>query len=210
LLFATLKLPGMSSVMSVIVFGLLWLVIAAITILGQNATTAACSLFLEQTEGGANQAPDLRSIVATVRRRSLDLARAACRLIIPPMIHEELSVEEARRRWATMKEQIRRQTAYPLYRRLLAFILNMAAWQLILVHAGFLLDGGIERLSDNLSLALLISTPTALVVCLAVFILSMKSSIEQSALYRAARQALGEIPTGISFVQRDLEKKAIL
>src|SRR5262245_37782276 len=210
LLFATLKLPGMSSVMSVIVFGLLWLVIAAITILGQNATTAACSLFLEQTEGGAKQAPDLRSIGATVRRRSLDLTRAACRLIIPPMIHEELSVEEARRRWATLKEPIRRQTAYPLYRRILVFILNMAAWQLILVHGSWLLDGGIERLSDNLSLALLISTPTTLVVCLSVFILGLKSSIEQSALYRAARQALGAIPTGISFVQRDLEKKAIL
>src|SRR5262245_39571146 len=54
LLFATLKLPGMSAVMSVMVFGILWLVIAAITILGQNATTAACSLFLEQIEGVAN------------------------------------------------------------------------------------------------------------------------------------------------------------
>jgi len=209
LLFATLKLPGMSSVMSVMVFSILWLVIAAITILGQNATTAACSLFLEQIEGVANQAPDLRSIVATVRRRSLDLARAACRLIIPPMIHEELSVEEARRRWATLKAPIRRQTAYPLFRRLLAFILNIAAWQLILVHAGFLVDGGFGRRSDILSLALLVSTPTTLVVCLAVFILSLKSSIEQSALYRTARQALGAIPAGLSFIHSDLETKSI-
>jgi serine/threonine protein kinase/ankyrin repeat protein len=209
LLFATLKLPGMSSVMSVMVFGLLWLVVAAITIFWQNATTAACTLFLEQTEGGAKQAPDLRPIVATVRRRSLDLARAACRLIIPPMIHEELSVEEARRRWATLKEPIRRQTAYPLFRRILVFILIMAAWQLILVHAGFLLDGGIKSLSDIVSRALLITTPTTLVVCLAVVILSLKSSIEQSALYRAARQALGGIPTGLSFVHGDLEKKGI-
>jgi serine/threonine protein kinase/ankyrin repeat protein len=209
LLLATLKLPGMSSMMSVAVFGLLWLVVAAITILGQNATTAACSLFLEQTEGGAKQAPDLRSIGATVRRRSRDLARAACRLIIPTMIHEELSVEEARQRWATLKAPIRRQTAYPLFRRLLAFVLNIAAWQLILIHVGFLVDGGIERRSDNLSLALLVSTPTTLVVFLSVFILSLKSSIEQSALYRAARQALGDIPTDVSFVHRDLETKAI-
>src|SRR5215470_9313382 len=209
LLFATLKLPGMSSIMSVVVFGLLWLVVAAITILGQNATTAACSLFLEQTEGGAKRAPDLRPIVATVRRRSLDLARAACRLIIPPMIHEELSVEEARRRWARLKAPIRRQTAYPLFRRLLAFILNIAAWQAILVHAGFLVDGGFGRRSDILSLALLVSTPTTLVVCLAVFILSLKSSIEQSALYRTARQALGAIPAGLSFIHSDLETKSI-
>jgi len=209
LLFATLKLPGMSSMMSVVVFGLLWLVVAAITILGQNATTAACSLFLEQTEGGAKQAPDLRPIGATVRRRSLDLARAACRLIIPPMIHEELSVEEARRRWTTLKAPIRRQTAYPLFRRLLAFVLNMAVWQAILVHTGFLLDGGPEKLSRNMSLVSLVSTPTTLVVCLAVFILSLKSSIEQSALYRAARQALGDIQTGVSFVHKDLETKAI-
>jgi len=125
------------------------------------------------------------------------------------MIHEELSVEEARLRWATLKAPIRRQTAYPLFRRLLAFVLNIAAWQLILIHVGFLVDGGFERRSDILSLALLVSTPTTLVVFLVVFILSLKSSIEQSALYRAARQALGDIPTGVSFVHRDLETKAI-
>src|SRR5262249_1661225 len=61
LLFATLKLPGMPPAMSVAVFGLLWLVVAAILILGQNATTAACALFLEQMEGGAKRATDLRS-----------------------------------------------------------------------------------------------------------------------------------------------------
>jgi ankyrin repeat protein len=60
-----------------------------------------------------------------------------------------------------------------------------------------------------LSFALLVSTPTTLVVCLAVFILSLKSSIEQSELYRAARKALGAIPTGVSFVHGDLETKAI-
>ena len=73
LLFATLKFPGMSSLMSVAVFGLLWLIIATITIRGQNATTAALTLVFEQTEGGAKQATDLRSIVAAVRRRSRDL-----------------------------------------------------------------------------------------------------------------------------------------
>src|SRR5215475_73979 len=39
LLFATLKFPGMFSLMDVAVFGLLWLIIATITIWGQNATT---------------------------------------------------------------------------------------------------------------------------------------------------------------------------
>ena len=70
-------------------------------------------------------------------------------------------------------------------------------------------DGGIKRLSYNLWGALLVSTPTTLVVCLAVFILSLNSSIEQSALYRAARQALRAIPTGLSFVHKDSETKAI-
>src|SRR6266542_300471 len=83
LLFATLKFPGMSSLMEVAVFGLLWLIIATITIWGQNATTAALTLFLDQTEGSAKQASDLRSIAAVVRRRSRDLTRSACRLIIP-------------------------------------------------------------------------------------------------------------------------------
>src|SRR5262245_3816424 len=103
LLLVSLELPGMSTAMSVAVFGLLWLVIAALTILGQNATTAVCALFLEQMEGGATPPADLRSIVATVRRRSRDLALSACRLIIPPLIHQELSVEEARRRSAQLR-----------------------------------------------------------------------------------------------------------
>jgi len=211
LFFATLKLPGMSSVMSVVVFSLLWLVIAAITILGQNATTAACSLFLEQKEGGAKQAPDLRSIGATVRRRSLDLARAACRLIILPMIHEELSVEEARRRWATLKAPIRQQTRYPLLRRFLALILSVAAWQMILIHTGFILDKGYVWHSRNLSIFLSISIPATVLLCLAVFRLSLNSSIEQSLLYRAARQALGAIPQILSnaFIHGDAETKPI-
>src|SRR5262249_22763572 len=101
-LFATLKLPGMSAVMSVGVFGSLWLIIAAITILGQNATVAALALFLEQMEGGAKPETELRSVIAAARRRSRDLARAVFTLAIPPMIREGLSVEEARRRWAAL------------------------------------------------------------------------------------------------------------
>src|SRR5262245_17029627 len=103
LAFATLEFPGMSSVMSVAVFGLIWLVIATITILGQNSTTAACALFMEQIEDGAKQTTDLRSIFAAVRRRSRDLVLSACRLIIPPLINGELSVKDAKRRSAQLR-----------------------------------------------------------------------------------------------------------
>lgn len=141
LAFATLWLPGMSSAMSVAVFGSLWLIVAAIIIWGQNATTAACALFIEQTDG--NPKTDLRSIIDGVRRRRRDLARAAFKLIIPPLIHEGLSVEEAGRRWGALRVPIRRQTAYTLFRRVLAFALGLTVSQQILTASAFLLDIGL-------------------------------------------------------------------
>jgi serine/threonine protein kinase/ankyrin repeat protein len=197
LLFATLKFPGMSSAMSVPIFGLLWLIIATITIWGQNATTAALTLFLEQTEGSAKQATDLRSIVAAVRRRRRDLTRSAFRLIIPPLIHEELSVEAARQRWATLKAPIRRQAAYTLLRRVLVFVLSLTALQQILTASAFLLDRMYHNLnstgdgngSEHMYFCLLTLPIGAFAFCL-----GLKSAIEQCMLYRAARKALGEIP----------------
>jgi ankyrin repeat protein len=199
LLFAALKFPGMSSLMSVAVFGLLWLIIATITIWGQNATTAALTLFLEQTEGSAKQATDLRSIVAAVRRRSRDLTRSAFRLIIPPLIHEELSVEAARQRWATLKAPIRRQATYALFRRVLTFVLSLTALQQILLASAFLLDRryhylnatgeSVRYVSENMYFCLLTLPIGAFAFCLC-----LKSAIEQSMLYGAARKALGEIP----------------
>src|SRR5262249_55521716 len=142
LLFATLTLPGMPIAKSVAVFGLVWLVIAAITIWGQNATTAACTLFLGQTNDTAKPEPDTRSIIRAVRRRRGDLARASAvenfspipnlirgylslkfseirrmfdnTLMTPPLIQEGLSVDEARKRSALLMEPIRRKIAYPL------------------------------------------------------------------------------------------------
>src|SRR5215510_7733005 len=199
LLFVTLKFPGMSSVMSAVVFGLLWLVIAGITILGQNATTAACSLFLEQMEGSAKQETDLRSIAAAVRRRSRDLARSTFRLIIPPLIHENLSVVAARQRWATLKAPIRRQAAYALFRRVITFILSLTALNQILLASAFLLDRRyhyldstgelVRNVSENMYFCLLTLPFSAFAFCL-----GLKSAIEQSMLYGAARKALGEIP----------------
>jgi len=199
LLFATLKFPGMSSVMDVAVFGLLWLVIATITIRGQNATIAALTLFLEQTEGNTKQTTDLRSIVPAVRRRSRDLARSAFRLIIPALIHEELSVAAARQRWATLKAPIRRQAAYTLFRRVLAFVLGLTALNQILLASAFLLDrryhylnatgDGVRNVSEHMYFCLLTLPIGAFAFCL-----GLKSAIEQSMLYGAARKALGEIP----------------
>jgi serine/threonine protein kinase/ankyrin repeat protein len=198
LLFATLKFPGMSSVMEVAVFGLLWLVIASITIWGHTATTAALTLFLEQTEGSAKQAADLRPIVAAVRRRGRDLARSAFRLIIPPLIHEELSVEAAKQRWARLKAPIRRQAAYTLFRRVLAFVLSLTALQQILLASAFLLDRryhylnatgeGVRHVSELMYFCLL-----TLPIGAFAFWLGLKSAIEQSMLYGAARKARGEV-----------------
>lgn len=198
LTFATLGLPGMTSAMSITLFGLLWLIVAAIIIWGQNATAAACALFIEQTEG--NPKTDLRPIVAGVRRRRRDLGRAGLRLIIPLMIHEGLSVGEARRRRATLTPPIRRQTAYALFRRVLAFTLALTVSQQILVASAFPLDRGLWGFNTpqvfmvDMGNTLIFWPPIAMTTVVAAFSLSLKSAIEQSVLYLAARKALGVIP----------------
>jgi serine/threonine protein kinase len=198
LTFATLVLPGMSSAMSVALFGLLWLIVAAIIIWGQNATAAACALFIEQTEG--NPKTDLRSIVARARSRRRDLARAAFRPVIPPLIHEGLSVEEARRRWGALRTPIRQQTAYTLIRRVLTFALGLTALQQILTASAFLLDIGLiyfkitrDVFLHDMSNSMFFWLPMAVTIGIAAFSLCTKSAIEQSVIYLAARKALGEI-----------------
>jgi serine/threonine protein kinase/ankyrin repeat protein len=199
--FATLKLPGMSSATSAAAFGLLWLVVAAIIIWGQNATAAACALFIEQTEGSPKT--DLRPIFARVRHRRRDLARAAFRLIIPPLIHEGLSVEEARRRWRMLKEPIRRHAAYTLFRRVLAFALGLTVSQQILTASAFLFDMEEPAIRyfnispgvffHDMSNSMFFWLPTAVMIGIAAFRLCTKSAVEQSAIYLAARKALGEL-----------------
>jgi ankyrin repeat protein len=188
------------------VFGLLWLIVAATIIWGQNATTAACALFIQQTEGTTKT--DLRSIVAGVRRRRRDLARAAFRIIVPPLIHEGLGAEEARRRWAALTTPIRRQASYALFRRVLAFALGLTVSQQILTASAFLLDLGLiyfnitrDVFFHDMSNSIFFWLPTALMIGIAAFSLSMKSAIEQSVIYLAARKALGEL---------SLEQRALL
>jgi ankyrin repeat protein len=203
LLFATLKLPGMSTTMSVAAFGLLWLVVSVIIISGQNATTAACALFIERMAGGSDTG--VRPIVAAARRRSRDLTRSTFRLIIPALIHKRLSVEEAIRRWRTLRSPIRTQTAYPLFRRILAFALALTAAQQILIASAFPLDRGRDFNTPEIFMVAMSKTvffwpPVALMIWLVAINLSLKSAIEQFILYLAARKATGAIP----FQQRAL------
>jgi len=211
-LMATVKLPGLRPLQAVLVFGLLWLLIAAITLWKQNSVTAACALFLEQTRKMAKPEIDTGNIVRAIRQRGGALARATwaewtglarklCSfkpaeikrwadslLIVPPLMQEGLSVDEAAQRSAELIAPLRRKLAYPFFRRLLAFGLVLTAWQVMLVIWGVTMDGGRSGLTE----AITISLPLTLVLCIIAFGLSLKSSIEQAALYGAARQALGE------------------
>lgn len=211
-LMATVKLPGLRPLQAGLVFGFLWLLIAAITLWKQNSVTAACALLLEQTRKPAKTDVDTGAIVKTIRRRSVDLARATwaewaglarklCSfklsevrrladslLIVPPLLQEGLSVDEAAQRSAKLIEPLRRSLAYPFFRRLLAFALVLTAWQVMLVTWGVTLDGGRRGLTE----AIIIWLPSMLAHCFIAFSLSLKNSIEQAALYGAARQALGE------------------
>src|SRR5262249_61832453 len=65
-LMATVKLPGLRPLHAGLVFGLLWLLIAAITLWKQNSVTAACALFLEQTRKMAKPEIDTGNIVRAI------------------------------------------------------------------------------------------------------------------------------------------------
>jgi ankyrin repeat protein len=150
-------------------------------------------------EGAAKSETGLRPIVAAARRRSRDLARASFRLIIPALMREELNIDEARRRWAALKAPIRRQIAYTLFRRVLAFALALTAAQQILMASAFPFDRGWAFNTPQVFLVAMSKTvffwpPVALMVWVVAFNLNLKSAIEQFVLYLAARKALGEIP----------------
>jgi len=96
-------------------------------------------------------------------------------------------------------EPIRRKIAYPLFRRALAFVLGLTALQQILLVSAFLLDrryhylnatGELVRHVSETMYFCLLTLPFAAIA----FRLGLKSAIEQSMLYGAARKALGEIP----------------
>src|SRR5215468_3521254 len=163
---AMIKLPGLRPLQACMVFGSLWLLIAAVTLWKQNSVTAACTLFLEHARNTAKPEIDLGNIVRAIRNRSGALARAAWTelagltrkllsfkpaeirrwadslLIAPPLIQEDLSVKEAAQRSAKLVEPLRRKLAYPFFRRLLAFALVLTAWQVMLVIWGVTVDGG--------------------------------------------------------------------
>jgi serine/threonine protein kinase/ankyrin repeat protein len=212
ILMATVKLPGLRPLQAGLVFGSLWLLIAAITLWKQNSVTAACALFLEQTRKTAKTDVAAGAIVRAIRRRSVALARATwtewaglvrklCSfkpakikrwadslLIVPTLMQEGLRVDEAAQRSAKLIEPLRRKMAYPFFRRLLAFALVLTAWQAMLVIWGVTLDAGRRGLTE----VIIIFFPSMLAHCIIAFGLSLKSSIEQAVLYGAARQALGE------------------
>jgi len=212
ILMATVKLPGLRPLQAGLVFGFLWLLIAAITLWKQNSVTAACALFLEQTRETAKTEVDTGGIVRAIRQRSGALAQATWAelaglarklgsfklaeikrwadslMIAAPLAQEGLSVDEATQRSAKLVEPLRRKLAYPSFRRLLAFALILTMGQVMMVIWGATLDGGRRGLDE----AIIIWLPLMLALCFIAFSLSLKSSIEQAALYLTARQALGE------------------
>jgi serine/threonine protein kinase/ankyrin repeat protein len=228
-LMATVRLPGLRPLQAGLVFGSLWVLIAAITLWKQNSVTAACSLYLEETRKTTETEIKVRNIAGAIRRRRRALAQATLAelaglarklssfkpaeirrwadslLIVPPLIQEDMSVDEAAQRSAKLIAPLRRKLAYPFFRRLLAFALVLTAWQVVLVIWGNTLDGGRRRLDE----AVIFKLPLMLALCFTAFSFALKSSIEQAVLYLTARQALGEIreeAAGVPFRQ-DMEAR---
>lgn len=133
-------------------------------------------------------------IDSAVRQERRALARAAIEqgpdslLLVPALVEGSSGFGEARRRAAELIAPVRRAAIYPYARRLLA--LALTAWQTTLLLWGNILDGGTRYRFEEVIFWL----PVTAVIGLAALGLSLKSSVEQTALYLGARHACGKIP----------------
>src|SRR5262249_9984714 len=104
------------------------------------------------------------------------------------------------RRSARLAAPIRRQNVYAFFRRALVFVLGLTVTQQILLAAAFPLDRSVGGLHiraviiHDMADSPFFWRPAALFVGILALGLSMKSAVEQFALYIAGRKSLGEIP----------------
>jgi ankyrin repeat protein len=139
-------------------------------------------------------------------------------MIIPPMIQEELSVEEAKRRLDTLTASIRPQTAYTLFRRVLAFAVSLTSLQQVFTASAYVLDRGpidfntSQVFLHDMSNSMFFWPPIALIIGMVAFNINLKSAVEQYVIYLAARKALGAVPfeQGALLPQRDSENRQAL
>ncbi|HEY0386698.1 MAG TPA: ankyrin repeat domain-containing protein, partial [Pyrinomonadaceae bacterium] len=217
LLLSAVLLPVMSPIISVIVFGLLWLVVLFLALYGNAATTAACTLIIEQVHGRGGASLADESPARSVRRESMRLMRAVASgaldavravfslrrggwrayfdslLLIPVVISEKLRGRDALPQAKALGRHVRRLAADIRTPHLVAVAFSLLAYQVSLICWGIVLDG----FSPWTPRPLLINNLIIMLLVMAVMfglliIMQVRTGIEHVVLYLRARAISGE------------------
>lgn len=215
LLFGALRLPVMSPLVSVLVFGLLWLMVLFLTLYGNAATSAACALVVEDLPKATQSSAASKAIAAAVWRESgmiagavlsaagdavrgsLSLRRRGWRayldslLLVPLVLTEKLRGRVALDRAKQLSARVRRLAVDVRALHIAAVLFTLLAYQIALLVMGGLLDGfaGTPPAQAPEMLFLLV----LMFVLLLVFILmQVRTGIEHAVLYARARELNGE------------------
>jgi serine/threonine protein kinase/ankyrin repeat protein len=217
LLLGAVLLPVMSPTVSLVVFSLLWLVMLFLTLYGNAATTAACTLLIEQLPDAAQSSGTVKTIARRVIGESALLARAvysgasdAVRkllslhrsgwrayfdslLLVPLAITEKISGQLALDRAKKLSAHVRRLALDIRALHLASALFTLLVYQLALVTLGILTDI-IARMPPRPPLvnSFVILLPFMALLAFCVNLLQVRTGIEHAVLYLKAREIEGE------------------
>jgi serine/threonine protein kinase/ankyrin repeat protein len=218
LLLGVVLLPVMSAPVSLVVFATLWLTVLFLTLYGNAATTAACTLVVEKLPEAAQSRGTAKKISGAVRREALALAVAIAAgisdavrellsfrrdgwrayfdssLLIPSVITEKLRGREALDRAKKLGAHVRKLSADIRALHLAALLFSLLAYQAVLLVMGLLVDAvyGTTPLPDRINSVFVIWMPLTLILIVGLILMQVRTSIEHAVLYLKARKVSGE------------------
>jgi serine/threonine protein kinase/ankyrin repeat protein len=217
LLIGAICLPLMPVAVALVVFSLLWLAMLWLSLYGNAATTAACTLIVTQLPQEAQSSGASKAIAATVRRESAHLAGAAAiglkdalsallhlrragwrayfdsLLLLPLVATEKLRGREALDRAQKLGAHVRRQAVDIRALHLATVLFSLLMYQVVLVACGVLVGAvtGETPRPASINNLVVILPMLALLVSLLI-LLPVRSAIEHAVLYLKAREIDGE------------------
>lgn len=218
LLFGAVLLPLMSPAMSLVVFGLLWAMVLFLTLYGNAATTAACTLVVDGLPETAQSSEKSKRVTGTISREYARLAAGVAGgmshavrellslhrggwmayfdslLLIPLVITEKLRGAEALDRAKTLGAHVRRLAMDIRALHLAALLFSLLAYQAALLVMGFLAEGlyGDTPRPARITNVFFIWLPLTAILIASLILLQVRTSIEHAVLYLKAREVGGE------------------
>ncbi len=217
LLVGAICLPLMPLTLALVVFSLLWLAMLWLSLYGNAATTAACTLIVNQLPQVAQSNEGAGAIAATVRRESAPLAGAVASsvkdalsallhlrrggwrayfdslLLLPLVTTEKLRGRAALDRAKKLGAHVWRQAVDIRALHLATVLFSLLVYQVVLIACGVLVGavtGETPRPASINNLVVILPMLALLVSCL--ILLPVRSAIEHAVIYLKAREIDGE------------------